>query len=126
MTESSKEILFFQDTSSHHHTPPDQLLSATVSSGAGRVPYPLNSFICLATHVAVVPSTGFFPLGQVLPAARQPVGNVTAEAIFRDLSDCRWTNPNKPDDAPTLTLHPGMGSLFSLTDTSPEYTSSSR
>ena len=52
-----------------------------------------------------------------------PVGNnVTALEIAQDLNNCRWQNPASPGDAPRLVLKPGKGSLFSLADTSPEYT----
>lgn len=97
MTEAAKEVVFYQDTSSHHHMPPDRLLHATSSSGIGRR----------------------------LPVTWQPTGNVSAQDLWRDLSSCRWTNPSLPDDPPTLVLKPGQGSLFSLADTSPEYTSAS-
>lgn len=96
MTDTTKELIFYQDTSSHHHMSPDRLLTTTISSNAGR--------------------------GQ---HTQKPVGNVTAQDIWLDLNDCRWTNPKLPDDPPKLVLHPGQGSLFSLADTSPEYSSAS-
>ena len=96
MTESTKELIFYQDTSSHHHVSPDRLLSTTISSDVGRGQHTQN-----------------------------PVGNVTAHDILLDLNDCRWINPSLPDDPPKLVLHPGKGSLSSLADTSPEYSSGS-
>jgi hypothetical protein len=96
MTEPAKELIFYQDTSSHHHMSPDRLLSTTIRSSVDR-----------GLHASI------------------PLANVTAQDILRDLNNCRWTNPNLPDDAPKLVLHPGMGSLFSLADTSPEYSSAS-
>ena len=102
MTESTKELIFFSDTSSHHHMPPDRLLNASVGSGGG----------------------GGGGVDYIVPVAPK-LGNVTAQDILRDLSGCRWTNPSVPDDPPKLVLHLGMGSLFSLVDTSPEYTSAS-
>ena len=93
MSEPSTELIFYQDTSSHHHVPPDQLLLNTATT---------------TTH------------GRVGAAAA--VGNVTAGEILEDLTDCRWLNPIDPTAAQKLVLRPGHGSVFSLTDTSPEYT----
>ena len=56
------------------------------------------------------------------PSRLAPVGNVTARDVQHDLSNCRWQNPSAPDAPPKLVLRPGAGSLFSLADTSPEYT----
>ena len=99
MTERSQTLTFFLDTSSHFHVPPDQLLrttgTAAVGGGAG---------------------------GGAGSTNLAPVGNVTALEIAHDLNNCRWQNPASPADAPKLVLHPGKGSLFSLADTSVEYT----
>ena len=63
--------------------------------------------------------------GNVDRALRTFKKKVKNANIMQDLNDCRWTNPNLPDEPPKLVLHPGKGSLFSLVDTSLEYSSAS-
>ena len=110
MTEPSIELTYFQDTSSHFQVPPDQLPQAAAAvetnpNGKGG---------------NVVGRSLAFSSGKA--GGRAPVGNVSAAEIAEDLNGCRWSNPQSPGDAPKLALRPGKGSLFSLADTSPEYT----